>query len=320
MSGATDFWADGTSVIFTSFWGWSPETWAAVGWSNEEGRAYRDGLRSKLTDPFITVVYVTRDPQRRDLSLVGKIVGFYLVSHEKGDRDEFTHPAHHGRFPEKWRHSLRALRAFSYISDPLPDASEFEPALTTGAARAIARWGKELRDKARIECLRETPWCEVPIYRADLPAEVYEDAVSGNGMVQAGPAACQPYIVSPTAAALGRRLYVFRLEGDTDAYLGESAAGRRIYKIGLSASPDARRRSLQKAMPMGAFTWEVERTSRGGGAFSFSAAVAAEYAMKVYLAKVGKHLGGEFYLASEADIDKAWRLGVAAAQAFGQEA
>ena len=47
------------------------------------------------------------------------IAGFYLVSHETGDRDEFTDPIHHGRDSEKWRHSLKAhpsIQLFAGIS------------------------------------------------------------------------------------------------------------------------------------------------------------------------------------------------------------
>ena len=72
-------------------------------------------------------------------------------------------------------------------------------------------------------------------------------------------------------------------------------------------------------MPRGAFCWVVERASQldhAQPAFCFDAAVAEEDAMKRPLSANAKHLGGEFYLAADADIDKAWRLGHAAAKAF----
>ena len=56
---AANFWTDETSVLFTSFWGWTPETWGTVGWSNNEGRTHRDKLLNELSNPFITVCYVT---------------------------------------------------------------------------------------------------------------------------------------------------------------------------------------------------------------------------------------------------------------------
>ena len=99
---------------------------------------------------------------------------------------------------------------------------------------------------------------------------------------------------------LPRELYVLRLSGDADAYLGKSAKGRSIYKIGLSVSPDLRRQSFQKSMPCGAFIWKIERRSRdvGFGVLqSFDSAVAGENAMKETLVTCADWLGGEFYLA-----------------------
>lgn len=314
-----DFWNDDTSVLFTSFWGWRPEEWATVGWSNEGGRSYRENLLPKLSDPFITVVYVARDPDGYDLDLVGKVAGFLLVSHEKGHRDEFTHPVHHTRYPDKWQHSLRALRAFSYISDPLPAAQEVEPTLRTGHAQRIARWGKVLDDPAQVKLLRESPWREVAIYQPGLPIEVREDLLPGNGMVQAGPVSTRPYAVSPNARLMYRRLYVLRLHGDTDAYLGHTAGGRHIYKIGLSASPDDRRRALQKGMPRGAFVWKTQRSSPADAAYPAQAAVAGEDAMKRFLAGCNGHLGGEFYLATVQEIDEAWSRGIAQAHKIRED-
>lgn len=314
-----DFWTEDTSVLFTSFWGWGPDTWATVGWSQDRGRTYRDNVLTKLSDPFITVVYVTRDPDGYDLDLVGTVAGFYLMSHEKGHRDAFTHPIHHGRYPEKWEHSLRALRAFSYVCDPPLIAKEIEPSISTGSAQAIASWGKILDDADQIRLLRDTPWREVGIYHPGVPIEAREDVLNSSGMVPAGPISMQPYAVSPSVDLLHRRLYVLRLHGDIGAYLGRPARDRHIYKIGLSVSPDDRRRSLQKGMPRGTFIWKTDRTSPAKPAYLAEAAAAGEFAIKKHLAGVvgiKGHLGGEFYLATKAQIDEAWEKGVTAAEAF----
>lgn len=317
-----EFWTDDTSVLFTSFWGWRPEEWATVGWSKARGRTYRDNVLKRLTDPFITVVYVTRDPDGYDLDLVGKAAGFYLMSHEKGHRNDFTHPVHHGRYPEKWEHSLRALRAFTYISDPLPIAKQIEPALSTGAAQSIAGWGKILENRDQINKLRNTPWREVAMYRPGIPIETCDDLLPADAMVPAGPIASQPFLVSPGAGLMYRRLYVLRLHGDMEAYLGKPASGHNIYKIGLSVSPDDRRRTLQKGMPRGAFIWKTERASPVDAVYPAMAAVAGEDAMKRYLAGVcgrERHLGGEFYLASKDEIHEAWITGIAQADQTSED-
>lgn len=109
---ANHIWTDDISVLFTSFWGWNPGTWGAVGWSGKKGATRRANLMKELSDPFICVLYITSNQTEADPDMRGKIVGFYLVSHEKGHRNEFTHPTRHNDEPDKWEHSLRAIRAF----------------------------------------------------------------------------------------------------------------------------------------------------------------------------------------------------------------
>lgn len=318
-SSLDEFWTDETSVLFTSFWGWTPETWGTVGWSNERGRTYRDNLLAKVSDPFVVVIYVSRDPDGLYTDLIGKIVGFYLMSHQCGHRNEFSHPVHHDRRKDKWIHSLRALRAFSYVCDPLPDAKEFEPSLSTGSAQSIANWGKLITDPKQLKFLRETPWCETPVYTRSSLADAVENADQQAGMVQAGPSTSNPYLVSPSTAKLPRHPYVLRLDGDTEAYLGMPVHSEAIYKIGVSISPHKRKRDLQKSLPRGAFQWQVTFPESPMAGYSFHAAVAGEYAMKVFLSQSAKWLGGEFYLASKSDINQAWKLAHEAAQQYEGE-
>jgi hypothetical protein len=131
-----------------------------------------------------------------------------------------------------------------------------------------------------------------------------------------GDAASRGFVVPEGTQNLPRELYVLRLSGDVTAYLGRHVDGAAIYKIGLSVSPDLRRQALQKSMPRGIFRWKVARSTRLDGHApynGFAAAVAGEDAMKRHLARKAEWLGGEFYLASEAEIETAWRLGHEAA-------
>jgi hypothetical protein len=316
--GGTNPWTDDRSVFFTSFWGWSPETWGTVGFSNEAGKTRRSNLLRKLTDPFICVCYVTSNKSYIDPKLKGMIAGFYIVSHETGDRDAFTHPIHHTRDPKKWRHSLRAKRAFSYLPEYRISAESLDPSISK-RARSISAMGEEITDTAVIRRLRDTPWVEVEVYSGVDEEPTLNPFSTATGKVRPGPAAKHGYEVAAGVFSLPRELYVLRLLGSTDSYLGKSADGRSIFKIGLSVSPELRRQSFQKAMPRGAFSWAVERTSRNSGLElprSFDATVAGENAIKDYLASTTEHLGGEFYLASDADIDAAWKLGLEAASGF----
>ncbi|KUO66910.1 MAG: hypothetical protein APF80_14245 [Alphaproteobacteria bacterium BRH_c36] len=315
---ASDVWDRGYSVLFTSFWGWSPETWGTVGWSGDRGLTRRSNLLAQLTDPFITVCYVTSNKTYIDPALKGKIAGFYLVSHETGDRDEFTHPIHHGRDVEKWRHSLRALRAFGYLPEHRLKVTDLDPGLLA-RARSVSAMGEVITDPAQIKLLRDTPWMEVEVYTPASASAV--DAVpwpeQTQGMVQAGPASSDGYVVAGGTQWTPRELYILKLDGNIDAYLGRSASGRVIVKVGLAASPDIRRQSFQKAMPRGAFQWKIDRTLSGCGLAlcpNHGVAVRGEDAMKRHLAAHAEWLGGEFYLASGEVIEAAWQLACNAAK------
>ena len=317
---APDFWTSETSVFFTSFWGWSPETWATVGWSNEKGLSRRDNLLKDLSDPFIAVCYVTKSggPNSIDPDLRGRLAGYYLVSHETGDRDQFTHPIHHDRSPEQWRHSVRALRAFSYLPEYRIRADEFYPGLASHA-RSIASMGEVITDQGRIASLRNAPAMEVEIYvpSTSTPSQKQGQHQSTNGWVNAGPTNKDGYVVAGSSETLPTHLYALRLLGDSTAFLGYASEGRCIYKIGVSASPDLRRQQFQKALPEGAFRWELFKTTAEYGSgirLSFEAAVRGEYAMKRRLADAGVWLGGEFYLASNNCIECAWQDGLSAAR------
>ncbi len=321
---AAEFWTDDTSVIFTSFWGWAPHTWGTMGWTGEQGLTRRTNLLKELSDPLIAAIYVTKSSDQVELR--GMVVGFYLMSHETGHRNEFTHPSLHDLTPEKWEYSLRALRAFSYVPERRIKATDFDPTLAGGSrALAVAKWGEVLTDRVKIAQLREAPWVESNVYfppgeAAGVEEEFEEEAFEPlRGFTRAGPANKNGYVVSSSAQELKRQLYILRLDGITDAYLGRASNGKLIFKVGLSASPELRRLSLQSAMPDGAFHWQVHYHSGSADqevGFSFRAAVAGENAMKMALFKNSDWLGGEFYLASESDIDTAWKLGRAAAHAF----
>lgn len=316
---SADFWTEKTSVLFTSFWGWSPESWGTIGWTGEEGRSRRAALLQELTNPFIAVVYVTK--AIGDEHLRGKIAGFYLVSHEVGHRDEFTHPSHHDLEPQKWEHSLRAVRAFSYVPELTILAADFDPTLRNRSL-AVSRWCETITDPEKIALLRAIPWVETAVYRSPQ-TELFETATNDplRGFNRAGPANRSGYAVSSSAQDLKRELYALRFNGPVDAFLGRPAQGKQIYKIGLSASPALRMQSLQGALPDGAFRWCIHRQSGQGqpkGLFSFEAAVTGEYAMKNSLAKSAEWLGGEFYLASEEDLSTAWKLGIEAATSYTQ--
>jgi hypothetical protein len=309
---SNSIWDDIPSVWLTSFWGWSPETWGKVGFT-APGR--RDTVVRETSDPFIMVVYVTKQAPNDDPDIRGKVAGFYIVSHIQGHRDEFTAPKHHQLTPHKWIYSLKALRAFSFLPEYRLDIDEFDPTIVH-RAQSVARDSEEL-DKARIDKLRSLPFVEVPVFGG--AASVDGDIIvphDGRTKVKAGPVNRSGYFVPGEPLDTPKELYALRLHGNMSHYLGEDAEGREIFKIGLSMSPQTRHSAFQRAMPGGAFVWELCRTTQRDGHArypSFEVAEAGEDKMKDILGEQGKHLGGEFYAATKNVFDAAWKAGRQAA-------
>ena len=111
---------------------------------------------------------------------------------------------------------------------------------------------------------------------------------------------------------------MLELDGDVGAMLGmttTSLAGRRLIKLGLSYSPHARQTAFNNALPEGAFKWKLIRSTLMDGDKMYSGhkvAVAGEQAMVKYFMQDGNNAesrSGEFFIASDADIEAAWQIG-----------
>ncbi len=309
---SADIWNQGHTVHITSFWGWSPETWGKVGYS-QAGR--RETVIKSTTDPYIMVVYITKQAPGVDRDTRGKIVGFYLVSHVQGHRDKFTDPIHHGLNRDQWQYALKALRAFSFVPEYQLDIDTFDPTIIE-RPMAVSKFGEEAPPE-RVELLNSLPFIEVPVYGGTLPVdETIQVPKQGQYKVRAGPVNRSGYTVDGEPFDTEKELYALRLNGDTGVFLGEPARDRIIFKIGLSISPNFRLQAFQKALPEGVFSWELYRTTRSDQMnpySSFEAAKAGEDVMKDFLGQNADWLGGEFYAATPKQFNTAWNLGKDAA-------
>jgi hypothetical protein len=309
-----DIWK-GKTVFIKGFWGWRPETWAAVGFSGNR----RDTFIDEATDPFIMAVYVTLNSSGAPKEIRGKIVGFYLVSHTKGHRNEFTAPIHYQLEPDKWQNALKAVRAFSFLPEYQPNVYDFDPSLKQGS-QGKAYNGVKLTPE-KIEKLESIPYKEVPVYNGDsVIDETIHVPDSTKNQVRGGPVNRSGYYVEGEPIDTEKELYSLILSGDTKAFLGEKASELQIYKIGLSISPKTRLSSFQKtlpeSLPQGNIGWVQHRSTRldeHAPYPNFEAAIAGEKAMKNYLGKHGEWLGGEFYAATKEHFETAWKLGREAA-------
>ena len=314
----SDPFARNPSVWIKAFYGYDPESWGCVGY-NQPGRI--DTLISSTTNPFIMAIWVTFDSND---PAAGKLAGFMEVTHEKGRRADFIAPFQDDAHEKgKWEYSLRASRAWEILPEFQPKIRDFYPDMQTGKReRASGRWAEKLPDQY-VEKLKALPRREVKVYGSD--AEITPDIVfppTKGGFVKSGPGRRNGFEVGEPRS-LEKELYILKLNGDVDAFLGRNGHGQSIYKIGLSISPETRKATLNSAIPNGQFYWSVERTTSRDGDPRYpnhEIAEAGEMAMKEYLGGIkNAHLGGEFYLASEKAIKAAWKLGKSKALAMQEE-
>jgi hypothetical protein len=186
----------------------------------------------------------------------------------------------------------------------------------------VAQYGEEV-SAAGVANLMDVPFVEVPVFGGSrVVQEVVHAPASVESKVRAGPTNRSGYTIAGEPIDTEKELYALILEGDTTAFLGEPAQGRKIFKIGLSISPKTRLAAFQKAMPKGAFEWRLFRSTRSDQDApypSFEAALAGEDAMKDMLGQHGNWLGGEFYAATERKFFEAWEHGRDAASGYSSE-
>ncbi len=308
------------SVYLTSFWGWSPETWGSVGFSNE---ARRDTIIKETTDPFIMLVYVTKKAPNNDNDIKGKIVGFYLVSHQKGHRDEFIKSDRHNFYPEKWQYGLKAIKAYSFLPEYRLDIDEFDSTIKN-RAQALSQWSEEINNQ-KVNALLKLPYIEVEVYQGDpIASDMVYSPINNKKKhkVRGGAPNYSGYYVNGEPIDSEKELYVLELTGNNlDTLHGKSLGEKNIYKIGLSMSPKTRLNSFNKSIPGDGFEWCLSRSTRVDGDEPYKGFRMAEFgenAMKDYLGEHGEWISGEFYAAKGEAMDVAWSLGREAARSYKQ--
>ncbi len=302
--------AKNPSVRIKGVYGFAPQSWGCIGWKS---KTTLERIKKETSSPFIMAVWVTKNA---DKNMKGKVVGFYELTHETGRRAEFIEKWQDEAHPKgKWEHSFKASRAWEILPEYRPKLQDFFPELCeNNRQRAAASWSEGLPVEI-AEKLKALPRKEVKVYgvsREIDPDIIIPNVENKKGYVGGGASRRGGYSVGEPKDT-EKELYILHLKGDIDNFLGYSADGKKIIKVGLALSPETRRAIFQKALPKGAYHWEVLRTTRLDGFAMYPDRVTAEYgemAMKKFLGEdIAKHLGGEFYLADDERIEQAWKLG-----------
>lgn len=307
--------ADPPNVWLTSFYGFSPETWGFLGFSNA---GQRNRFVRETKPGALVVIYGHKS--RAPASQRGKVIGVQQVSHRVNHAQAFMDPSEWVRKQadtdraSHWNLAVKATRAWRVVEEAYLPVEALAPETYSPARaqvigsqgmRLTVREARKLLDLTLIETsvFGETPLtAAVPASGAELFAPSLPGPVSQSGYF------CKE-------AEGPKSLYILRFMGNESTYLGKPANGRWIVKVGMSASPSSRCLAFNAALPPGVFEWNVLRTNETDGLPQFAKsadAIRAESHVKAYLhQQYGASLGGEFFLAEPTAIYAAWDSAVA---------
>ena len=304
------------NVWLTSAYGFGPESWGYLGFTQERMRA--SFLRR--SGPNTLVIVYGASASRSEYK--GKIFGLKQLSRRIGVASSFMSDAawkekqENANRKDRWDYAIKIHRAWEVTPESRIPVQAFAPiTYTPGRAQAIGAWGKRLELSEALRIL-DLDLREVPVFGG--PRIEFSTPASARDVLKpspAGPVSQSPYTVR--GAEGPKHLYILKLDGDEDAFLGMSASDRTIVKVGFSKSPQTRCEDHNRALPRGAYKWIVEKSTFAEGRQPFASsghAKAGEDIMKKMFSEMGESLGGEFFLAGGGDIEAAWRQAIECAQ------
>ena len=312
------FLEDYDHAYVTSFWGFAPETWGCVSFHDE---SRRDRYIREEADPFVMAVYVTDTSRAEEKAIRGKLAGFYELSHQKGYRDDLVSPEMREVERGRWPYALVPIRAWRVLPSFAPIITDVIPEVYE-RVRAVGRYGWRIPDE-RFQVLKRLPvervdlWGQKPLEEpvGYMPTRPYRVAADDRKRSQLG---WVPSVFCNLSGHFSepqdpeKHLYILELEGPTEAIFA-GLMGRRIIKVGLSSKPRDRLEAFRRAFPKSKLHWTIRHSTESEGFEPYASPEIAEaggMAMKRFLgASPTAHLGGEFYMASDSDIEVAWNTG-----------
>lgn len=311
-------------VWLTSMWGFDPEIWGFLGFTEESDQRW---FLERSKPGALVAVYVTTGPKAPP-ELRGKLVGILEIGARRGRGQDFMpgdHFAAKERDPSernRWNNAIEVTRAWRVVPGQEPEIELLLPR-TLGPSkgegnhrRMIGRRGRRV-DISELNKLKSLPVVETPVYRGRRTLDP-DPCLLGEKLKtsRAVPRSTSPYSVDEEDGP--KHLYILRLKGNLANFLDKTKdelVGMEVIKVGYSKAPDLRCRAFNKALPRCAFEWEVWKTENGDPPHAnWRIAQDGEDAMKAKLADLGAEpLGGEFFLASSGAALNAWASGQKAA-------
>lgn len=309
--------SDPPDVWLTSYYGFAPEEWGLLGFTLERWR--KRFLRESRPGALV-VIYGAMGSKPEEQ---GRVLGIQQQSHVIGSKWNFLSSARIAEEradparAEKWAYAVKVHRAWRIPAEARPTVQALFPeTYTSGRAQVIGAQGLPVTP-AEAKSLLKLPLIEVGVcHGPEIEALIPGPAEAVLTPSRAGPVSQSPYVVREAEGP--KHLYVLQLTGNADHFLGEDAGGKLIVKVGMSGSPTTRCEAHNKALPKGAFRWEVRRSTFNDGRAAYPSsrpALAGELAMKTYLHQEATSLDGEFFLADPETLARAWEIALTTADA-----
>lgn len=309
------------NVWLTSFYGFKPEEWGFLGFYDESRRNH---FLKNSRPGVLVVIYGATGASKNE---VGRVLGIQQCSHHIGSAQKFmphsawTSKERNPLSKGQWDYAVKTTRAWRVRDDTPMYVGEFAPqTYDPDRGQAIGTWGMQLTF-AESQNIFRLSLEEVDVFgEAEILSPLAGRAREVLAPSKAGPVSQCPFVTTESEGP--KHLYILKLIGDADAFLGEPANGKIIVKAGFSGAPETRCNDHNRTLPKKcAFSWEV--------LFSGEKSLWQPYPSSVY-AKVGERamhralnqfpkgtsLGGEFFLADADLIETAWQTGNRAAKDF----
>lgn len=304
--------SDPPNVWLTSLYGFDPEDWGMLGFTKSSDR---DNFIQNTKPGVLVAIYIANSESRN-------IVGIQQCSHEIDDASVFQSPsarvqkANDVEKKRKWNFAVKVTRAWKVTLETQISVDEFADTSydSTKTARIIGKRGVPL---IREEALRILNFDlhEVPVYGQNTTI-CYAPGAAKDILApsRAGPVSQSAYITQEAESP--KHLYILKLMGDADAFMGKKTDGKYIIKAGFSKDPNERCKQFNSAIPYRscAYHWDVlysgEKSCFKPYAHSNDAKLAEKIMHNIlYTHSEGESLGGEFFLASPELIEQAWQGG-----------
>ena len=308
------------NVWLTSMYGFAPEDWGLHPFTKE---AHLNTFIKETQPGVLCVVYgAMKAPQ----DMRRKVIGIQQCTHEVRPSKELMSARYWEEKqsdPEtarRWNYAVRIARAWRVTPESRMHIEDFAPDVaSTGSWRTIGALGTQLSPREALNIL-ELDLQEVDVYgETPIIGSAVGSAKEILAPSKAGPVSQAPFVTKESEGP--KHLYLLKLRGDADAFLGEAADGGLIVKAGFSKSPQTRCDDHNRTLPKCAYRWEVLRSGVESGYEPYPSsdhAKAGERAMQDVFCRFpeGRSLGGEFFLIKPELIDEGWQEGNLTAKGY----